>query len=298
MQVEPKGRMYLFLFCTGLLVLAGMLPGCQSHHGAPDKAKTKQPDTVKVFQLRPDVLALTADFRPFWNYWYDSIDLTRDFLPLNTKGETLSKLEFLKQLHTGRYMPVITRIERPDRKDFNQDIYTYQLLRVPSSCAPAIKSTIVQLTGMAIHDYKMEGKPLPDFNLTAIDGKRYTNESCKGRIVVIDTWFVHCSACVFEMPELNKWVYQNKDRKDVLFLSFCLDNKSTIEKFLQKQGFAFNIVADARDYIEQKLEIQQFPTKILVDKSGKIVRIGSYASIRREMEKLAGIRTVAAIQRW
>jgi|GEM_PF-312957 len=289
MLVEPKGRIYHALFCTSLLVLGWLLPGCQSQHGAPREATTQQPDTVKVFQLRPDVHGLTADFKAFWNYWYDSIDLTRDFLPLDTKGDTLSKLAFLKQLHTGRYMAAITRIERPDRKDVNQDIYTYQLLSLPSSSDPVIKSLIEQLTAKALHDYKMEGQPLPGFNMTAIDGKRYTNENCKGRILVIDTWFVRCGACVREMPELNKWVYQNKDRKDVLFLSLCLDSKTAIENFLQKQGFAFDIVADAKDYIEQKLDIQEFPTKILVDKSGKIVRIGSYASIRREMEKLAGI---------
>ena len=148
------------------------------------------------------------------------------------------------------------------------------------------KLAIVQLTQQALHDYKREGQPLPAFDLTTIDGKHYTAENCKGRILVMDTWFVRCGACVAEMPDLNKWVYQYRDNKDLLFISLCLDDKAAIQKFLQKQGFAFEIAADAADYIEQKLDIHQYPTKILVDKQGKIVKIGSFASIRRELDHL------------
>ncbi|UAY56285.1 TlpA family protein disulfide reductase [Arachidicoccus terrestris] len=240
-------------------------------------ATADQPASVAI-TLHPDVNKLTKDFKSFWNYWYDSVDLSRNFIALNTDSQQISKKVFLEKLNTGKFMPVNTGI--------NQDQYTYQLIPLPEKIVTDIAGTIRQMAATALWQFEKEGTPLPDFDFTTIEGKNYTNANCKGKILVLDTWFVRCTACVNEMPDLNRWVYPYKDRKDVVFLSLCLDDSAAIEKFLTRQGFAFQIVPDAKAYIEGKLGVFEFPTKILVGKDGKIIKIGNFKSIRRVFNKL------------
>ena len=57
------------------------------------------------------------------------------------------------------------------------------------------------------------GKPALPFSVTDINGNNYSLESLKGKVVVINFWFVECKLYIMEMPELNKIVekYKNKD---------------------------------------------------------------------------------------
>lgn len=264
------------------------------------KAGTTKDNTVKglaisgdnkpvITKLNPDVIALTKNFETFWSYWYDSVDLTREFIPLAANSRQITKSDFLRQLNTGNYMPVLTKVVQPAQKkrtDYDQGQYTYQLRPLPENIATSIPDVIRQMTTMALKDFKKEGTELPAFNLTTIEGENYTSANCKGKILVIDTWFVKCGACVREMPDLNRWVYHYKNRPDVIFLSLCLDDKQTIQQFLTRTGFAFLIVPDGRSYIENALGVSMFPTKILVNKEGKIVKTGNFKSIKRELAML------------
>lgn len=183
--------------CLGLFSL-----GCNTQtNRVKEPAGAEQPASVAI-ALRPDVHMLTESFRNFWNYWYDSVDLSRDFIALNTDSTKISKKVFLERLTTGRYMPINTRID--------QDQYTYQLVHLPEKIVSDIPSTIRQMAATALSQFKKEEAPLPDFDFTTIEGKNYTNANCKGKILVLDTWFVKCTACVNEMPDLNRWVYQYK----------------------------------------------------------------------------------------
>ena len=58
----------------------------------------------------------------------------------------------------------------------------------------------------ASFDAALKGKPLPDFVFKDILGNTYTPEDIKGKVVVINFWFMSCAPCIEEMPELNKIV--------------------------------------------------------------------------------------------
>jgi cytochrome oxidase Cu insertion factor (SCO1/SenC/PrrC family) len=63
-----------------------------------------------------------------------------------------------------------------------------------------------------IQNLKKEGK-FPDFSFKDLNGNLITNESMKGKIVVIKCWYIHCAACIKEFPEVNNLVRKYKDRK-------------------------------------------------------------------------------------
>jgi len=113
------------------------------------------------------------------------------------------------------------------------------------------------------------GKEISGFNERDIDGNKWKLKNLKGRIVVLNFWFINCPPCRQEMPELNRVVEQYKEDSSVVFISFCLDDKSSIKDFLETSPFNYKIVAEAR-YISQQYGVTSYPTHVVLDKEGKV----------------------------
>ena len=74
------------------------------------------------------------------------------------------------------------------------------------------------------------------------------------------------------MPELNKLVKEYENNKDILFLALTLDEKGpSLNKFLDTHVFNYNIVPDSQDYIMNKLQVNSFPTHVVLDKNSNVV---------------------------
>ena len=112
------------------------------------------------------------------------------------------------------------------------------------------------------------GKQALPFSVTDINGNNYSLESLKGKVIVINFWFVECKPCVMEMTELNKLVEKYK-HKEVVFLGFAINEKEKIEQFLKKTNFNYNVVADAKGLVGS-YGITSFPTHIVIDKNSNI----------------------------
>src|SRR5688572_27232831 len=50
------------------------------------------------------------------------------------------------------------------------------------------------------------GLKFPDFSLTSIDGKQFQLSELKGKVIMLNFWFIACAPCVAEMPLLNQLV--------------------------------------------------------------------------------------------
>ena len=115
---------------------------------------------------------------------------------------------------------------------------------------------------------EMIGEAAPGFDVTDIKGNTYKLADLKGKVVVMNYWFVGCKPCIDEMPHLNKLVKKYKD-EEVVFIAITFDKKETVEKFLSKKEFDYNIVVD-RDDIVKAYDAEFFPTHYIIDQEGKI----------------------------
>jgi thiol-disulfide isomerase/thioredoxin len=250
--------------------------------------KVSSESVSSVDTIRPDEIVTIeevkpfVDFRTFWEYYARKIKLNEDFIGYDKDKNRISKVKFMNLLERGTFQPIVIN---------PTDTIRYQLLPSP---AGADKSIAVYMNSFAKEQltfYGMEGQPLPKFSFRTIHGVPYNSENTLGKILVIKCWFISCVPCVKEMPELNHLVTKYKDRKDIVFLSLAIDDKKPLETFLENTRFEYQTVANQEDYMSNRLHVTGYPTHILVDKNGKLVKVANEAGqletfLERLLEKL------------
>ena len=165
--------------------------------------------------------------------------------------------EFMKVMMSREYIP-------DPYIDSNNEVKAFVLRK-----ATALeKSQMIEMKDNIEDKNDLIGKEALPFTATDIAGNNYTLESLKGKIIVINFWFVECKPCVMEMPELNKLVEKYKN-KDVVFLGFAINEKDKIEKFLKTTNYKYNVVPSAQEAI-QTYGVNSFPTHVVIDKNSNI----------------------------
>jgi thiol-disulfide isomerase/thioredoxin len=111
------------------------------------------------------------------------------------------------------------------------------------------------------------GSKFGSLNLTDIHGNKVQT---KGKITVINYWFINCPPCQKEIPKLNEVVKQFETNTDVVFVAIALDAKDQLEQFLKSQKFNYQVVANGK-YLANEHKINAFPTHVIIDKTGKVI---------------------------
>ncbi|MBH2003172.1 MAG: TlpA family protein disulfide reductase [Sphingobacteriia bacterium] len=222
-----------------------------------------QPKNYGKPVIRPS--AIVKDVMSWLVYERDYMNWSADYIPLDTSLHLITKKQFLESLTTGQYLPV--RIESDDSS------ICYQLVKLDRSVDNEIKMVIKNKSLTEHQYYNMEGTPLPNFNFICLNDSVYNTNTAKNKIVVLNCWFIHCAACVAEIPELNKLVSRYKERTDILFLALAFDPAKDLKAFLKKTTFKYQVVADKTDYLMNELKIAGYPTHLIVNREGKIIKV-------------------------
>ncbi|NOX47247.1 MAG: TlpA family protein disulfide reductase [Chlorobi bacterium] len=125
----------------------------------------------------------------------------------------------------------------------------------------------------------------PGFSIVDFNGDSLILMKKRGKVLVFNFWFIACGGCVKEIPELNKMVEHFKENSDIEFFAFTYDPKSHLVIFFRKTQFDFTIVPMARG-IFYLYGVHQYPTTMIIDKSGKIAKIHKSIIDEDELEGL------------
>jgi peroxiredoxin len=115
------------------------------------------------------------------------------------------------------------------------------------------------------------GLKFPDFNLTSTDGTKYKLSDLRGKVVMLNFWFIGCAPCVAEMPLLNELTEEYKGQNFQL-LTFSTDDKESIVNFKLKHALNLVVFEKSKSLIENYFHLSYvYPTNIFIDKEGNIV---------------------------
>lgn len=137
----------------------------------------------------------------------------------------------------------------------------------------------------------MNGITAPDFQGTTIEGKHISLLELKGKVVVLNFWYIACLPCRIEVKPLNELVRQFKDEKDVIFLSVATNGEKDLKAHLDSIEFLFQTIADPKAAVSDSVfHLFGYPTTIVIDRTGKIryYTLGGKikeADVRKELQE-------------
>ena len=187
----------------------------------------------------------------------DSIAKTKDGYRYSTK--------FYRDTISNSFSYVLYKREKAEVKETNKDFNDY------------IKAD-------EKNRKKLKKSALDDLTLTDINGEVHTLETLKGKVIVIDFWYINCGACIKEMPDLNK-LKAEFETEDVEWFGITYDPKDKVERFLERVKFDYTIVPDSK-HLTDRFDIRFYPTTLIIDENRKIVYTGSFFKHNNRLEEI------------
>ncbi len=167
---------------------------------------------------------------------------------------------------------------------------------------PAFKPYIDSIA--AELDKARPGTPAPPISLIGTDGRKYTLDDFKGKIVYLDFWMVGCGPCYSEFRSLPELKEAYKDYLDKIEFVTVICNDPSKEVWLDliskhKLDHELNTMLDVEGS-NSLYNINSFPTYILIDAEGRLVKYGAprpsvilslkkYGSPDNDLDKALGI---------
>jgi peroxiredoxin len=115
-----------------------------------------------------------------------------------------------------------------------------------------------------------EGMQAPEFSVKILDGRTIASSDLRGKVVVVNLWFIGCPVCRAHKPLLSDLKKKFAGRDDVVFLAMTGDPADAVRKYLAKEPFDFIQAADAKTAMD-RFVFSGYPKNIVIEKRGKIV---------------------------
>lgn len=127
----------------------------------------------------------------------------------------------------------------------------------------------------------------PAWEMAKLDGETASSEDFAGKIQVVNFWATWCPPCVHELPELQAFHEENKEKGVVVIgASTDSDGPDLVNRFAVRKGLTFPILM-ADEAAQQAFGgISQIPTTFIVDRDGTFVARYIGALTRAELNKV------------
>lgn len=220
---------------------------------AQEGIKENEKDLSKKDFLKGLTKAGEGDLNPETPIMFDGVSIP----VYSENGDKIEGMKLMELMMKGIYMPEPYINDKKEIKAF-----------VLRKATEEEKIQMQQMQKAAQGESELIGTPAKTFSVINMDGRTISLEDLKGKVIVMNFWFVECKPCIMEMPELNEIVEDYKN-EEVIFLGFATNKKSKIEKFLETKKFDYNIIPDSRK-IAMDYGVQSYPTHIIIDREGMI----------------------------
>ena len=113
----------------------------------------------------------------------------------------------------------------------------------------------------------------PTFELTSLDGKKFTQANLAGKVTLMVFWASSCGTCKKELPKISELQKKMGSQGfQVLAVGFA-DAEADIRNYVASHPGTFNfpVLYDIEDRVAVQWNVRGTPTLFLIDKKGEIV---------------------------
>lgn len=128
------------------------------------------------------------------------------------------------------------------------------------------------------------GAEAPDFEIKMTDGEIFRLSDHRGKVVFLNIWATWCGPCVSEMPDIEKLANAYPEELVVIGVS-CDDDAYDVVKFIQANGYTYNIAVDKTMEVSGMLyPSYAIPNSIFIDPNGVVTSIEAGAASYEVLE--------------
>ena len=127
-----------------------------------------------------------------------------------------------------------------------------------------------QLSGAFTAGVQWQGKYAPAFDLTTIQGERFSLPDSVGKKVIVLNFFATwCEPCQSEMPEIERYFEEHRDSSFMILAVDAGETPEVVEAFFREYKLRFPVAIDA-GRVEKLYHVTAYPTTVLIGVDGKV----------------------------
>ena len=129
-------------------------------------------------------------------------------------------------------------------------------------------------------------EPAPRFNAKTTAGEKFTNDSLKGKVVLLQFWTTWCPYCRQEQPLVDSLDQEFRDRGLVVLAVDVNESKKTVKKYLEQSPRSCRIVLTEDTNLAAMYAANSYPIYVVIDREGNIVATRRGAAGERALRSL------------
>lgn len=142
-------------------------------------------------------------------------------------------------------------------------------------------SGVIVLLSMALGLTTLVAPPVarpaapPAWQAVDLDGRAWSPELLRGRVVLVDFWATWCAPCLAELPRLRA-LHARYRARDLVIIGISLDRSSTrdFRSWLQRHGIGWPQVREVGGYdspLAAQFAVDALPASFLFGRDGRLV---------------------------
>jgi len=114
-------------------------------------------------------------------------------------------------------------------------------------------------------------EPAPHFHAVTTSGERFTNDSVKGKVVLLEFWTTWCPYCFADAPVVDKLGKEFEPKGMVLLAINVGESKKKVKKYLEEHPRSCRIVLMEDTNLAAMYQANVYPIYVVIDREGNII---------------------------
>jgi len=114
-------------------------------------------------------------------------------------------------------------------------------------------------------------EPAPRFHAKTLEGEQFTNDSTKGKVVLLQFWTTWCPYCKSEEGLVNDITAEFSGKGLVVLAVDVGESKKVVQQYLKEHPRKCRIVMTGDTNLAAMYAANRYPIYVVVDREGKIV---------------------------
>jgi thiol-disulfide isomerase/thioredoxin len=149
-------------------------------------------------------------------------------------------------------------------------------------------SCVLSLTAVCALGATSGKEPAPRFSARTTEGEKFSNDSIKGKIVLLEFWTTWCKFCVDEAPFVDKVGQELADKGLVVLAINVGESKKTVKKYLDLHPRNCKIVLMEDTNLAAMYQATVYPIYVVIDREGNVAATQRGAGGEQALRRLIG----------